>query len=90
MNTDYRPIDCNFYDNFEAFATLGKLCSIYFLNEQNQMQSIEDYIKTITIEDKVEYLILNSNLKIRLDKIYRINGLESPSFIGNTNPNTCS
>ncbi|MFC2185673.1 hypothetical protein ACFCT7_00055 [Fulvivirgaceae bacterium LMO-SS25] len=90
MKTEYRPIDCNFYDNFEAFATQGKLCSIYYMNEQNQMQFIEDYIKTITIEDKVEYLMLNSNLRIRLDKIFRINGLESPSFVGNTNPSTCS
>ena len=82
MKTDYRPIDCNFYDYFEAFATQGVLCSIYYLDEHSQMQRTEDYIKTLITQSTSEYLILNSSLKIRLDHIYRINGLESPSFIG--------
>jgi Rho-binding antiterminator len=90
MKSEYRPIDCNFYDHFEAFATQGVLCSIYYIDEHDRIQSIEDHIKTISIENKAEYLVLQSNLKIRLDSIYKINGLESPSFVGNVNGTYCS
>ena len=90
MKSEYRPIDCNFYDYFEAFATQGILCTIFYLDSANRMQSIDDHIKTIAIESKAEFLILNSGLKIRLDKIYKINDLESPSFTEAANGQSCS
>lgn len=61
----YVPIDCNFYDTFEAAATLKKWCTITLTNGEK----VEGRIIDLFIKDKVELLKLHTGTEIRLDHI---------------------
>jgi Rho-binding antiterminator len=76
--TDYLPIDCNYYDELEALATLRKDAEILYLSEADEALFIISLIKDFFIQDKVEFMVLANGLEIRLDRIVSVNGLERP------------
>ena len=76
--TDYVPIDCGYYDELEALATLRQASQIIFLSEFGETLSITSLIKDFFIVDKVEYMLLATGIEIRLDRIISVNGLERP------------
>ena len=69
----YTPVNCNFYDELEALATLGKRCEIIFLNEEGRV-TLTGIIKDLYTRDGVEYLRMDSGLVIRLDKLVQVDG----------------
>jgi len=70
----YIPISCNLYDEFEALATLGKQVHIHY--DLDQIRTcVEGFIKDFRIRNKVEYMILESGLEIRLDHLISVNDL---------------
>lgn len=72
-NNDYKPISCSFYDILEAFATKREMVNIIFVGEEQQT-TIQGIISTFQTENKVEYLILQSDQKIRLDTLIEVDG----------------
>ena len=72
-NNEYTPISCVFYDILEALATKGQLVTFVFL-EENQVKRLQGIISTFQTENKVEYLILQSDQKIRLDTLIEVDG----------------
>ncbi len=74
--TDYVPIDCNYYDELEALATLRKDAEIVYLSEPKEELFTTSIIKDFFIQDKVEFMVLANGLEIRLDRIVSVNGLE--------------
>ena len=78
--TNYKPIDCNYYDELEALATLRKDAEILYLSESNEELFISSIIKDFFIHDKVEFMILANGLEIRLDRIVSVNGLERSGY----------
>ena len=70
---DYIPINCNFYDELEALATLGKKCDILFLREEARV-TLTGVIKDLYTREGVEYLKMDSGLEIRLDKLVQVDG----------------
>jgi Rho-binding antiterminator len=71
--TDYTPINCNFYDELEALATLRKSCVIEF-EQEGQTLSLQGVIVDLWNLEKVEYLKMQSGEVIRLDKLLSVDG----------------
>ena len=68
----YIPIDCNFYDRLEAWSTRQEKVTIELLDEQEESVGV---IKDLYIKDKVEFLLLDSGIEIRLDRIASVNNI---------------
>lgn len=68
MSATYQPIDCDFYDRLEAWATRKQTLTVtYFINEQeNRSVGI---IKDLYVRDHVEYMLMSNGQKLRLDTI---------------------
>ena len=75
---DYKPINCSFYDELEAAATLKKYIRIQYLSTLQEMLTIEAVIKDLYIKEGAEYMLLNTGEEIRLDRIVSIDGKYSP------------
>jgi Rho-binding antiterminator len=73
----YIPINCSFYDYLEEAATLKEVAVIDYF-ETGIATQIESRIKTLFIKDKVEYVMLENGLSIRLDELIKFNGKVLP------------
>lgn len=73
INPEYTQIPCLFYDILEALATKSQLITILF-KEEGEEKNIKGIISTFQIEKKVEYLVLKSGEKIRLDALVEVDG----------------
>ncbi|HAA16929.1 MAG TPA: hypothetical protein DCE41_36535 [Cytophagales bacterium] len=79
MNAPYIPINCSYYDELEAFATLRQEVSIVYRTQGGEEQAeIRGVIQTFEIRDKVEYLKLRSGQAIRLDWLITVEGKTLP------------
>ena len=65
----YTPVDCNKYDHFEIAAMRRQDIQIIF---KDYPSPYSGKIKTLTIDQKVEYLITSDGHKIRLDRIAQL------------------
>lgn len=72
---EYQPISCSFYDRLEEAATIAKVVNLKFI-ENADLVEISGKIKTFKIQDKVEYLVLDTGNEIRLDNIHSLDGVE--------------
>lgn len=70
----YAPIDCNFYDELEAFATKGETVNIIYTNEIGVHLKTAGIIHNIFTREKSEYIELGHGNLIRLDKLISVNG----------------
>lgn len=75
---EYQPIDCSFYDELEARATLRRLCQIAYRDGNGALQHAEGIIQDLFIREKTEYLLLNTGQAIRLDWLISVDGLHVP------------
>jgi len=79
MSTPYIPINCSYYDELEAFATLRKEVTIIYRTAGDQETAeAKGIIETFRIRDKVEYLLLRDGQEIRLDWLVTVDGKPLP------------
>lgn len=71
----YQPIDCNFYDRLEAWATLHTRCKIVYTGETGQMQEADRLIVNLYAREGVEYMELDNGQVLRLDQLLTVNGI---------------
>jgi Rho-binding antiterminator len=71
----YIPISCNFYDELEALATLGKSAHIHYLDDDENKVCLEGKIKDFILKEKVEFMVTTNDVLIRLDKLVSVNDL---------------
>ncbi len=64
----YKPIDCNIYDEYERIAVQKKTILLMIMKDF-AVSEVEGKIKTLETKDKVEYMILESGQRFRLDEI---------------------
>ncbi|MCI5080102.1 MAG: Rho-binding antiterminator [Saprospiraceae bacterium] len=76
----YTPINCSFYDELEALATLRRKADILYFDVEGKEQKVTDLIVDFFIEDKVEYMKLKSGQTIRLDYLISVNGLKLKGY----------
>ncbi len=74
----YIPINCSFYDQLEAWATLKEEVQIEFRDDSGKTENISGLIIDFLVREKVEYLQLKDGKEIRLDHIMRVNGVSLP------------
>jgi Rho-binding antiterminator len=75
---DYKPIDCNYYDRLEAWATTKTVSSIVYRDEAGEQKSLSGKIVDVYTQDKVEYLKTDTGKVIRLDALISVNDVPVP------------
>ena len=76
--TDYKPINCGFYDYLEAAAIKKEYSRIHYFSEIHELLKVDAIIRGFFIREGAEYMQLNTGQEIRLDKIVGINGVYAP------------
>lgn len=74
----YKPIDCNYYDRLEAWATLKTVCLIVFNDDTGDQQQLSARIADVYTQDKIEYLKTDTGLVLRLDALVSVNDILLP------------
>lgn len=67
----YTPIDCDFYDRFEAWATMRTEVTLTYTNDSGK-QRLTDVIADLFVKGHVEYMRTRSGQVIRLDMIVSV------------------
>ena len=78
---EYKPVNCDFYDELEALATLKKKSDIIFTADNGGKSVIQGRITDLYTRDHVEYMKLDNGLEIRLDSIIQIAGKKPEDFV---------
>ncbi|MEL6923196.1 MAG: hypothetical protein AAFO94_04040 [Bacteroidota bacterium] len=71
----YKPINCNYYDVLEGYASLRKRLAIQYLDEAGELQTEETRIVNFETKQKEEFAILASGTRVRLDRIQEVTPL---------------
>ena len=77
---EYKPVNCDFYDELESLATLKKKSDIIFTGESGGKSVIQGRIFDLYTRDHVEYMKLDNGLEIRLDEIIEIDGKRQKNY----------
>lgn len=72
--TTYTPINCNSYDILLANATLKKKCNILYTDINEAILQTEAIIIDVYTKAKEEFVQLDNDVVIRLDKILSVDG----------------
>ena len=68
----YQCVSCAFYDKLEALATYYKKVSLVYEDEQGNIQQIKTAFKNFKTIKKAEFVILEDDSLLRLDKIKEV------------------
>ena len=71
---DYQPINCNFYDELTLLSMRKKSCEIVYRVSEQKITSMTGVIRDIYTKNKEEFIVLESGLTIRLDKLISVDG----------------
>ena len=82
MNQKYHPINCHFHDELELLAIRQQVIPIFYFDESKEELQIMDTIVDFKIIEQAEFLILKSDLKIRLDRLISVDGKILEGFCG--------
>lgn len=84
----YSPISCSYYDRLEAWATLKTVCEVKFQRpDAESFQVVEARIVDIYSKNREEYIVLDTDEVIRLDRLASVSGIPNPSFANHTDSN---
>lgn len=81
--TNYQPINCSFYDNFEAAIVRRRQVDIAYLLPDDGVKEVKVQLKDLKTRLTEEYVQLANEQWLRLDRIVRVDGVpagESCSF----------
>ncbi|WP_298707215.1 hypothetical protein [Chitinophaga sp.] len=78
QNTPYQPIDCNYYDRLEAWATLREPVLLEFLGDDGQPRTETAVIRDLYVRNKAEFLLTEAGRELRLDRLMAVNHLPVP------------
>lgn len=70
----YQPIDCNYYDELVLLAMRKKKIAIVYRISDSKITTIETVIRDIYTKEKEEFILTESGLPIRLDKLISVDG----------------
>ena len=70
--TPYIPIDCEYHDALEAFATTRERVTIAFRNDGGETEQRDGTIVDVYARDGEEFLELDSGDRVRLDRLVDI------------------
>lgn len=70
----YNPISCEFFDQLNVAMQRKIPSTIVYLNEEETKETAKGIVKTMEVINGIEFLVLNSKKKIRLDTVLTFNG----------------
>ena len=71
----YVPINCSYYDELEAIATLRKKVTVEYYDENGKEMSIDKVgIKDLYTKKKEEFVVLDNGMTLRLDYLIKVDG----------------
>ena len=70
----YIPINCSYYDELEAIATLRSIVDIAYQLPDGTPHTDRTRIVDLFTRDKEEFMVLENDTTIRLDAILSIDG----------------
>lgn len=76
---NYQPVSCTFFDKIEDLAERKAEVRIKYIDHAKQLNSTVGHITNIFTENKEEFLVIDYDDEIRLDRIQEINGTEGPA-----------
>ncbi|RYY67417.1 MAG: hypothetical protein EOO13_14605 [Chitinophagaceae bacterium] len=74
----YVPINCDFYDELEALATIGKRVNVIYQEGGSQVETA-GVVRDLYAHDGIEYMKLDTGVIFRLDKLVQIDGKIPPN-----------
>ena len=74
----YIPNNCDFYDELEALATIGKRVRMVYLDQSARVE-VQGIIRNLYTRESVEYMTLDTGVTFRLDKLVEIDGKLPPN-----------
>lgn len=87
MDEGYKPLSCELIDYLEIWATQKRKGDIVFLTPEGTKDAVYSGITTWFARDGVEFLVLDSGVEVRLDRLVSVFGIP---FGGNgLNSATC-
>ncbi len=75
----YQPINCDYYDRLEAWATMRTISTIVFYDEKGNQQEVSARIEDVYALNKIEYMRMDNGLVIRLDSLISVNNVPLPN-----------
>jgi len=69
----YNPISCEFYDQLEVAIQRKIPSTVVYIQEEEKIV-VKGVVKTLLLEDGIEYMLINKSVKIRLDWVFSFNG----------------
>ena len=72
----YKNIACHLYDELELKAVEGKQVKISYIDSNGSQKELSTKINTLETVQKEEFLVTNEGLRIRLDKLIKIDQVE--------------
>ncbi|TXF85700.1 hypothetical protein FUA23_20305 [Neolewinella aurantiaca] len=73
--TNYEPIDCNFYDNFEAAIVQRRKVNLEYLGAQGETIRCATVLRDLKTHLTEEFVQLASGEWLRLDQIFAVDGV---------------
>ena len=70
----YNPISCEFFDQLNVAMQRKIPSTVVYLKDEDTKETTKGIVKTMEVIDGIEYLILDSKEKIRLDSVLTFNG----------------
>lgn len=80
----YQPIDCGFHDLLEATITRRTYSHLQYFTDLWEFTTVTVMLKNLVSEryaaDLVEYLVIDTGERIRLDRVVSVNSTFAPPF----------
>ncbi|MAD43235.1 MAG: transcriptional antiterminator Rof [Arcobacter sp.] len=70
----YNPISCEFFDQLNVAMQRKIPSTIVYLKDEDNKLTSKGTVKTMEVIEGIEYLILDSKERIRLDTVLTFNG----------------
>lgn len=75
MENKYIPVSCSLYDQLELLAMRKTDSEVFYLGEKgNELNHKGKVVDVFSAKDRIEYLVFEDGLKIRLDRLKILNG----------------
>ena len=76
----YTPIDCGFYDHFEAAIVQRREVALVYTNQAGDNISLATKLRDLKTDDKIEYVQLADQTWVRLDRVLSLGGVAAVDF----------
>ena len=70
----YNPISCEFFDQLNVAMQRKIPSTVVFLKNEEEKETIKGIVKTMEVVDGIEFMVLETKERIRLDKVITFNG----------------